>query len=280
MPIINSELMKGDTPAREADLGKILGSVFNETIYYLRDTNNAIMKGSGGNKATGATKLLDYLKGGGFVAFEGVNKNEVSNGMTGMFIGTAVNHVWRNQKVGIVGGLPCGEDLGIGLGPKEYEVCRDGKAWYIYHWEEEKQAGSLDGEGVIMPHGMDLLGQGPYESITWQNAILSSLAAWDTAGLDYSNDTQLERFKNAVETGTGDIFSRNWEGVFNIPVCDVGLVPYVSDFEDKDNVLTPYGPEEEIKWCGAVCNVDQLETDKFLKVANMENFDDNPKDHC
>lgn len=279
MPMINNELGESGAPAREADLGAVLARFFNNLNSYLTKSNNAIMQGSGANKDWEGPMLFDYLNGGGFVAFEGVDKRRVKDTMEGMLLGTAVNHLWRTQKVGIVGGLPCNEDLGIGHGPDE-SVCRDGKAWYIYHWDEQKKLGGQDGEGVIAPHGMDLLGKDEYGSVTYKDAILSSLAAWDTAKLDYNKDTMLNQAKLAIDSGNTNLFGPNWEGIFSIPVCDAGLVPYVGDFKHKDTVLTPYGPEQEPRWCGPICDIDQLETDKFLKVANMENFDDNPKDHC
>ena len=278
MPTINNELFPDGTGA--AGLGAVLGNFFRKITEFLTKSNNLIMNGNGANKDYWGIKLLEYLKEGGFVAFDGVDLTEVSNTMTGMLLGTAINSLWRSQKVGIVGGLPCGADQGIGLGPKEFEVCRDGTAWYIYHWEEQRQLGGLDGAGVIAPHGMDKLGKGDYSLITYKDVILSSLAAWDVAGLDYTEDTGLKRVKDAIETGDGKSFGPSWEGIFNIPVCNVENVPWVGDFDHKDEVLTPYGEEEEPRWCGPICSIDQVETDKFLISANMENFDDNPKDHC
>ena len=189
----------------------------------------------------------------------------------------------RAQKVGIAGGIPCDEDMGIGLGDEKWKVCYKGTAWWLYHWEEQQKLGGLDGEGVKLPHGLSKLGSGDFASLTVKDVIFSSLASWEAAGLDYSKNTQnqaIERVMEAVRDGNEDVFTPSWEGVFNVPVCNVQFVPYVGGFSHKSDVLKKYGPEEEPRWCRPVCNVGQGETDKFLKAANMEHFEDNPKDHC
>ena len=234
-------------------------------------------------RGNGTDILVGYLESGGFVSFKGVDKTAVTNEMRGLLLGAAINQLYGSDKIGIVGGIPCGQDLGIGLGPKEYEVCHEDTAWWIYRWATVQKLGKEDGDGVAAPHGMDQLGKGDYTSVSAKDVILSALASSKAAGLDYAKDKQnkaFERVAQAVKDGKTDLFGPSWEGIFNIPVCDIGMVPYVGDFPDKGRVLTPYGPDEEPKWCAAVCNIDQGETDKFLKAANMENFDDNPKDHC
>lgn len=267
------------TNHRVADLGAILGKIFLQVTQFLTNTNNEVMRGNG------TDILLSYLESGGFVDFKGVDKIAVTNTMRGTLLGSAINHLYGSDQIGIVGGIPCDhdQDLGIGLGPKEYEVCYKGTAWWIYRWETVLKLGKEDGNGVHAPHGMDLLGKSDYIWIDAKDVILSSLASWEAAGMDYAKDKQnnaFERVAQAVKDGKTDPFDSSWEGIFNIPVCDVGMVPYVGDFPDKNRVLTDYGTNQEPTWCAAVCNVDQGETDKFLKTANMENFDDNPKDHC
>ena len=207
----------------------------------------------------------------------------MTNTLTKWLLGTSINHLVRAQKVGIVGGIPCHEDMGIGLGPEEWKVCYKGRAFWIYHWEEVQKLGKLDGAGVKRPHGLKQLGSGDFALLNFTDVIVSSLASWEAAGLDYSKDTQnqaIERVLEAIKDGNKDVFEPSWEGVFNIPVCNVELVPYLGDFSHKGDVLKDYGKSHEPRWCGPICSIDQGETDKFLKAANMENFDDNPKDHC
>ena len=33
-----------------------------------------------------------------------------------------------------MGGGACGDGQGIGSGPQNYSVCRNGQAWYLYYW--------------------------------------------------------------------------------------------------------------------------------------------------
>lgn len=288
---------------RGADMGEALEDVFNATMRYLTDTNNRILTGTGSNKGEWKADCLTYFEGGGMMNFDGVGKIKEMVILSDMLTAVAINRIWRSQKVGIVGGLPCGQDQGIGLGPKEWEYCHhDNTAWYIYHWEEELKNKQKDGAGVIMPHGMDLLGKGDYDRIKWQDVMKSSLAVWEVDGLGYNPTRGINHFRDSVKKGELDIIGPAWEGLFDIPVCDIGIVPGQHEqFEDSDTILTKYGSEEEPRWyvdrtriilligvrltltvlrCGAVCSGQKRVTDTWIDKTNMKDFDDNPRDHC
>lgn len=127
--------------------------------------NNVLMHGDS-FEDTG--DLRAYLKDGLFLDFGGIDKVQVINKMNSMLVGQAVNALYRTQKVFIMGGGACGDGQGIGEGPKDRGICRDGKAWYLYWWEEPG--------GIILnkhkygwtsaPLGSDKLGQGDYAGVT------------------------------------------------------------------------------------------------------------------
>ncbi|KAL8956484.1 MAG: hypothetical protein Q9183_006294, partial [Haloplaca sp. 2 TL-2023] len=74
--------------------------------------------------------------GGLFLNFPSVDKVALIDSMNAFLIGQAVNQLYRTQKISIMGGGACGDEQGIGSGPQEATVCRDGKACYLYYWQE------------------------------------------------------------------------------------------------------------------------------------------------
>ena len=129
--------------------------------------NNQLMHGDA-YANTGDIKT--YFKNGLFLDFAGVDKNLVTDQMSNMLIGLAVNQLWRTQKIFIMGGGACGDNQGIGQGPQQYSVCRDGKAWYLYYWQENNVISTTSHQWgwVNVPPGGDQLGQGLYAGVTVQ----------------------------------------------------------------------------------------------------------------
>lgn len=116
-----------------ADLGRILGQIVIGAMKSFTSANNILMAG-GNYDDTG--DIRTYINGGLFVNFVGVDKNGVIDAMSNLLIGQAINALWRNQKVFIMGGGACGDNQGIGSGPQAASVCRNGQAWYFYYWQE------------------------------------------------------------------------------------------------------------------------------------------------
>lgn len=63
-----------------------------------------------------------HIWGGQFVSYPGIDKNAVTDTMSGFSVGQAVNPLYRM----------CGDNQGIGSGPQGVSILRDGKAWYLY----------------------------------------------------------------------------------------------------------------------------------------------------
>lgn len=57
-----------------------------------------------------------------------------------------------------------GVNEGIGNGPRNFQLCRDGKAWYFYYWHENNVISLtyIDGDGLISPQ----------EPINWVKGIM------------------------------------------------------------------------------------------------------------
>ena len=120
-----------DTFHKSAALGAALSTIVLGAMDGFNSSNNELMKG---NNYDNTGDIRSYFKDGMVVAFGGVDKNAVTNTMNTFRIGNAVNILWRTQKIFIMGGGACGDGQCIGSGPQDYSVCRNGQAWYLYHW--------------------------------------------------------------------------------------------------------------------------------------------------
>ena len=119
---------------------------------------------------------------------------------------------------------------------------------------------------------MDKLGKDDFAFVTKQDVIRSSVAANKVAKLDYTESVAMDRIKNALKTGEGNPFEPSWEGTFTIPVCDVGIIIY-HDYpkDDKSKILRPYGKQP--RWCGPICEHDNVATQKFYEAAHLKGLD-------
>lgn len=153
-----------DTLKRSADLGGILANVVVDSMKAFTSANNALMRG---DKYLNTGDIRSYLKGGLFVNFGGVDKNAVTDAMNALLIGQAINQLYRTQKIFIMGGGACGDNQGIGSGPADYGICRDGKAWYLYYWQENNVISLTSHRWgwTAVPPGADKLGQGDYANV-------------------------------------------------------------------------------------------------------------------
>ncbi|KAI1078840.1 hypothetical protein F5B20DRAFT_194404 [Whalleya microplaca] len=270
---------KDDTFDKDAQLGAILAQVVVQSMKSFTAANNDLMAGKS-YKNTGDIKK--YLSGGAFVAFQGVDKNKVIDKMNAFILASAVNQLWRQQKIFILGGGKCGDGQGIGSGPKDYSVCRDGKAWYIYYWHEgngDPFSGKQWGY-VTKPPGADELGKGDYAGIKIADVINSSLDSYNVGEYNYDSNKAAERVQLALKKGWRNPGAQgpSWEGTFTIPVCDVsGAVG--KGYYDGRYILEDYGKNSRPVWCGPICSDDWDKTDRFISAAHMNNFK-SPKHIC
>ncbi|KAG4440634.1 hypothetical protein IFR05_003893 [Cadophora sp. M221] len=280
-PVVGNHV--DDTFQKSADLGNILGKVVVESMKAFTSANNQLMHGD----QYQGSDIQAYLSGGAFVKFPGVDKNAVIDVMNNFMVGNAINLLWRTQKIFIMGGGACGDGQGIGQGPQSYNVCRDGRAWYLYYWQENDVISTTSHQWgwVATPPGADQLGQGDWSGITVQltspkDVINSSLDSYNVAGYNYDSSTAASRAQSALSDGWRNPGAQgpSWEGTFTIPVCNVGSA-INSDYFDKEWILQDYGHDSRPVWCGPVCNGDLTTTQNFIKAANMEGFR-SPKHLC
>ncbi|KAI4253819.1 MAG: hypothetical protein LQ352_003460 [Teloschistes flavicans] len=269
-----------DTFQKSADLGGILGKIVLEAMKSYIAANNLLMHG---DNFESSGDIRSYLKGGLFLAFPGVDKVALIDSMNAFLTGQAINQLWRTQKIFIMGGGACGDGQGIGSGPQDHSVCRDGKAWYLYYWQENDVVSTTAHQWGWMaaPPGADQLDAGTnYPGVTVADVINSSLDSYNVARYSYNADTAASRAEDALSSGWGNPGSKgaSWEGVFTVPVCDVGWA-VGSTLQGKDFILQPYDHDSRPVWCGPVCTGNLQTTKDFIAAANMNNFD-SPKHLC
>lgn len=207
--------------------------------------------------------------------------------MNTLLTGQAINQIWRQQKVYIMGGGRCGDNQGIGSGPKEAVYCResDNTAWYLYHWEDYysiKTALDTHYGLVRHPHGMYKLGTGDYSAVNITDVIKSSLRAYEVAAYNYTPTFALDRAKSAMQQNINPLKEGpSWEGIFTVPVCNISEVAN-SKLEDdpkyyeKSKILKPYTTkrhEQRPWWCGPICDGDLIKTKYWIEASNMHGFE-------
>ncbi|EMR65549.1 hypothetical protein MGN70_012825 [Eutypa lata] len=268
-----------DTFEKDADLGAILSKVVVGSMKSFTSANNQLVAGQ---NYENSGDIKTYLSGGAFVNFGGVDKNAVIDQMNAFLLGNAVNQLWGQQKIFIMGGGQCGDDQGIGSGPQDYSVCRDGKAWYLYYWHEgngdflsEKQWGY-----VTVPPGADQLGQGDFAGVTVADVINSSLDSYNVAEYAYDADKAAERVQDALGGGWQNPGAQgpSWEGTFTVPVCDVSDAVN-QDWYMKEYILEDHDENARPVWCGPICSNDWDKTKRFIEAAGMGGFK-SPKHIC
>lgn len=72
----------------QADLGHVLANIVLETMKALVDTNDALMKGSGDK--INPWSIMDYIQGGTFLNFEGIDKTALIDSTTGLLQGHSI----------------------------------------------------------------------------------------------------------------------------------------------------------------------------------------------
>ena len=258
----------------------------------LTDANNKLMKGE---NLEDSGDIRSYFAGGSFVNFKGINKNAVTESMNDILLAQVVNALWRPERTFIIGGGACGDNQGIGSGPQEASLCREGKAWYLYHWEPECDVhtdvcavaspnhGRQDNWGhVEAPRGLGALGN--FSSITVADVISSSLDSYEAANYDYTPEMRQSRALSAIRDGWGNPLERgpSWEGIFTIPVCDVSSAVF-RDMNPKNEILVPYGKKSAPAWCPRphhllssanvdVCSGSRDQTRAFFKAAHLDDL--------
>jgi hypothetical protein len=203
-----------------------------------------------------------------------------------MLVGTSINQLYRAQKVFIMGGAACGDNQGIGSGPQDTSsyICRDGKAWYLYYWQENNVISTTSHQWgwVASPPGLSQLQQNEFSNIhlNVSHIINSSLDAFNVAGYNYTTATAQARTEDAITKGWAvpGAYGAAWEGIFTIPVCDVSAA-IGSNINLKQFILQPYGHDSRPVWCGPICSGDAEKTKAFIDAANMGGFE-SPKRLC
>ena len=149
-----------------ANLGASLAKSFKAAIQSFVNIQNDLVAGKSTDDTQG--DIRSYISHGAYLDTTGVNVVETTNYFNTMVTSKAINALWSQQKVFIMGGGPCDDSGGIGSGPQKAKICRNNQAWYLYFWHEgSKDFLSESQYGYVMsPQGANLLGSGDYQNIT------------------------------------------------------------------------------------------------------------------
>lgn len=97
-----------------ADFGSELGEMVLEYAKALVDTSHRILRGEkiGSDVITSDTvdstgDIRDVLRGGFWLEFKGFNYGKAVNGAAEFLLANVINHLWRQQKIFIIGGPKC-----------------------------------------------------------------------------------------------------------------------------------------------------------------------------
>lgn len=91
----------------------------------MRSFTEAINSLMHGDNYTGMGNIRSYLAKGLFVNYNSIGKVLLTTAMNNLLIGQAINVLWRQMKVFVLGGATYGDNQGIGNGPPNYNLCRE-----------------------------------------------------------------------------------------------------------------------------------------------------------
>lgn len=111
-----------------------------------------------GKEIQGQGDIRQFLKGGRWINVPELNKTHGFDIMSGALQSIAINSIWRQQAVFIMGGGSCGDGDGIGTGPGGQEGSNswcdeNNKAWYLYFFQTKPV------KTLARPWGSDRIGE-------------------------------------------------------------------------------------------------------------------------
>ncbi|PGH01386.1 hypothetical protein AJ79_07927 [Helicocarpus griseus UAMH5409] len=260
-----------------SSIGQLLGDLTLQWSNSRVKGNNELMQGM----KFGDMYLDDWIKGGLWVDYPGVPKDEVASNTYAMLKAVAINQIWRMQRVYIIGGGKCGDNQGLGEGTGgtdngAYAWCdkSSNQAWYLYYWQKGDHGLPTDKGWTARPWGADRLGTDAFSDIKAQQVIKSSLKSYRAAKFDYTADRLQERSAHAFAKGQRPFKDgAEMEGLFTIPVCDISKSVNKS-FDLKKYVLQPYKYTNRSVWCAPICEADLDTSVKFMEAIGMADTDD------
>lgn len=154
--IVATQQKADDTPKKSAQIGATLASIFQQGMTSFTQANNVLMKGL----PYGTEDIRGYISGGAYLNGPNPNTTEITQTANTLLASAAINQLWKQQKIFIMGGGPCDDSGGIGQGPQEAKLCKNNQAWYLFYWQEYLGGiylGKKKWGNVAAPPGMDSL---------------------------------------------------------------------------------------------------------------------------
>ncbi|KAI9775348.1 MAG: hypothetical protein M1839_001264 [Geoglossum umbratile] len=230
----------------------------------------------------------DYLQGGGYIGDNIPSNTKIEEFYMKQMVSRTINSEWRTKRIFIYFARTDDPEDSNGPEVTKYYSKADGGVYYLYRYSEDGiLQGHLDkpwgleflnGSTVSVlskpqPKGMDggrkarslIRRDGSNYKIPPSDITKASARAWRKAGFNYTDMIAQERILESIASnGTLTPFEdgAGWEGVWTIPVCDVGN-------HTKWNVKYGWKQNHRYDMLPCCCGENCKDTAKFIRAANL-----------
>jgi hypothetical protein len=232
-----------------------LNALFQETSKLTREALHDLVDTifSGEEDHNGNT-IVDYLAGGSFLYDTRIpDLVDVEDYYKLNLIARVVNKLWREpEKHFFITSTTVDVDHlfsypvdGSWTSPKT------GRTFSVFEYRKKRAAA---------PPSLEVLNSSYYDIEAWEIAK-SSAQAWQVARFNYSSEVARDEILasfNASSDLTPFKDQANWQGMFTIPVCDIG---------DRREMIADWGSKTLPCCCGKGCK----DTAAFMRAANLNN---------
>jgi hypothetical protein len=195
--------------------------------------------------------ILDYLQAGSFLDASLIpQQTDVENFYKTTLVARVANAGWREKSIYMISTTADIKSLHDYPEEESYHSPKTKRTYTPYYYKKKK---------VKAPPGIQSLNNTLY-NINSSQIAESSARAWEFAGNNCTHETALKRLQGSLlSKGALTPFQdgAGWEGVFTLPVCDIGNRPkWVVEYNQK---VLPC-------CCGVKCK----DTKRFLKLAHLD----------
>ncbi|KEF52544.1 uncharacterized protein A1O9_11386 [Exophiala aquamarina CBS 119918] len=196
------------------------------------------------------SSILDFVKDGAFVDPSVLpSQTQVETYYRSSLVARAVNGLWRTKPLYLISTTANISNTELHQDSR-YLSPRTGKTYVPYYFHDKTQ---------LEPPDFAVL-NGSFYSIKPSQTTESSARAWEQAGgNNYTSELSTARLLEALTSNerlTPFQDGASWEGMFTLPVCDVGT---------RVEWLVPYGGKILPCCCGEDC----ADTKNFIEAANL-----------
>lgn len=154
----------------DAKLGSVLANSVKQATQGFSSISDTLLQGGTVRLADGKnTDIRNFFNSGLYLdSTLFPDKNTYQDIGMMLIASTAINYLWRQQKIFIIGGNDCGNNDQLGGSDSTWKWCDGQKEWHLYFWQEDNETPKNPKKiygGVNWPWGGDKLSKGVYEKI-------------------------------------------------------------------------------------------------------------------